>query len=129
MGIPYNTERHTVKYVLSPNKGFYFDDIYVNSNTQTNLTKWSGTSTNLFLGQVNPNGGDPNTNNLSPIRIYSCKICETNTVVRDLVPKQRVLDGKNGLYDRVTGNFYAYYGDEEDFTASVIPEGVIFIVY
>ncbi len=132
--LPYNTDRHVVQYVPGAGKGFYFDGERV-APPGVNLTTWKGTGTDLLLGQVNRNGGDLNPTNCAPIRIYSCKIWETNTMahtltlVRDLVPKQRVFDGKNGLYDRVTGNFYAYYGDEEDFTASVIPEGVIFIVY
>lgn len=128
MGLPYNTERHVVKYVKTPSKGFYFDDIFVNSNTGTNLTSWSGTGAKLFLGQVNPNDGKLNPTNLAPIRIYSCKIWETNTVMRNLVPKQRVLDGKNGLYDSVTGYFYAYYGDSADFTAELLP-GLMLIIW
>ena len=124
--LPYNTDRHVVKYVPGSGKGFYFDGTRVDPSG-VNLTKWSGTGTKLFLGQVNPNNGNPNSANLSPIRIYSCKIWENGTPKRDLVPKQRVLDGKNGLYDNVTGNFYAYYGDEADFTAVLPPAGIIIL--
>lgn len=129
LGLPYNTERHIVKYVQTPSKGFYFDDIFVNNNTQTNLTTWTGTSANLFLGTCNRNGEDILTNLNSPIRIYSCKISENGTLKRDLVPKQRLLDGKNGLYDNVTRNFYAYYGDKTDFTAVFPPPGLVVIFY
>ncbi len=131
--LPYNTNRHVVKYVPGTGKGFYFDSERVDP-PKTDLTTWKGTGTNLFLGQVNPNGGDVNPTNLSPIRIYSCKIWETNktentlTLKRDLVPKQRVFDGKNGLYDNVTGNFYAYYGNRADFTAFIPPPGMVILV-
>ncbi len=127
-GLPYNTDRHVVKYVRSPAKGFYFDDIFVNDNTQTILTTWGGTGANLFLGQNNPNGGDINPTNAAPIRIYSCKIWEGNETKRDLVPRQRVLDGKNGLYDKVTGNFYAYYGTRADFTAVLTPLETVILI-
>ena len=130
LGLSYNTERHVVKYVQTPLKGFYFDDIFVNNNTQTNLTTWSGTSAKLFLGQVNPNDrNELNPTNLAPIRIYSCKIWENGTPKRNLVPKQRLLDGKNGLYDTVTGYFYAYYGTRADFTAEIPPLGLIILFW
>ena len=92
----YDTNRHVVKYVPGSGNGFYFDGERINP-PNTNLTTWKGTGAKLFLGQVNPNGGDLNPTNLAPIRIYSCKIWENGTPKRNLVPKQRVLDGKNGL--------------------------------
>ena len=128
VGLVYNTERHVIKYVRSPSKGFYFDNIFVNNNTGTNLTTWAGTGANLFLGQVNPNDQDKlNPTNLAPIRIYSCKIWEGNELKRDLVPRQRTFDNKNGLYDKVTGSFYTYYGTGADFAAELSPLGGIII--
>ena len=115
-GIPYNTSRHVVRYV--PGAGFYFDGDLV-TTASVNLKTWSGTSANLFLGGHNPNGGSINTSLLAPIRIYYCKIWEDGTLKRDLLPKQSMSDGKNGLYDNVTGNFYC--GTPGDFTAGLIP--------
>ena len=115
---PYDTGKHVVKYVPGSGKGFYFDGNRV-APPKTDLTTWTGTSTNLFLGQINPKGGNTTPGNLAPIRIYSCKIWENGTPKRDLVPKQRKFDEKNGLYDNVTGNFYAYYGSGADFTAFI----------
>ena len=120
VGLPYNMERHVVKYVPGSGKGFYFDGERV-APPGVNLTTWSGTGANLFLGQVNPNDGKLNPTNVAPIRIYSCKIWENGTPKRDLVPKQRLFDNKNGLYDKVTGNFYTYYGTRADFTAVLSP--------
>ena len=122
---PYDTKRHVVEYVPGSGKGFYFDGNRI-APPKTNLTTWKGTGANLLLGGVNPNGGDINMANCAPIRIYSCKIWEGNEMKRDLVPRQRVLDGKSGLYDNVTGNFYAYYGSGDDFTAVIPGLTVIF---
>ena len=124
----YNTNRHVAKYVPGSGKGFYFDGERVNPPGKT-LTTWSGTGAKLFLGQVNPNDGNLNPTNLAPIRIYSCKIWEKGALKRNLVPKQRVLDGKNGLYDNVTGNFYAYYGTRADFTAEIPPPSCVVLFY
>ncbi len=126
--LPYNTERHVVKYVPGSGKGFYFDGDRVDP-PETNLTNWDGTGKYLFLGQVNRNGESLIDSYFPPIRIYSCKIWENGTPKRDLVPRQRVLDGKNGLYDNVTGNFYAYYGSGADFTAFIPPPGSVILIY
>ena len=111
-GLQYDTSRHVVRYV--PGGGFYFDGDLVTTAT-VDLKTWSGTSLNLDLGGLNANG----THKIfSPIRIYSCKIKESDVLIRDLVPKLRVSDGKSGLYDNVAGNFYC--GSNADFTAGLI---------
>ena len=122
-GLIYNTERHVVKYM--PGEGFYFDGDLVTTAT-VDLTEWVGTSKNLFLGTCNRNGAAVNTDYNAPIRIYYCKIWEDDELKRDLVPKQRQYDGKNGLYDNIDGGFYGYYGSGADFTAS-IPGMVIMV--
>ena len=126
-GFAYNTERHVIKYVCKD--GFYFDGTkVVAKKAGVDLSQWYGTSTNLYLGTVNRNGDGINADYNAPIRIYSCKMWETNVLKRDLVPKQRVFDGKNGLYDNVNGKFYAYYGVNADFTAFLPPTGFILVV-
>lgn len=126
-GIPYNTSQHIVKYV--PGNGFLFDGDLI-TTASVDLTTWSGTSTSLYLGWTNPNDDwkSRNTDLLSPIRIYACKISENGTLVHDWVPKQRKFDGKNGLYDNVTGDFLAYYGSLTDFTAGYLPCGLVVFV-
>ena len=112
-GIPYNTAKHVMKYVL--NEGFVFDGSVVDA-TPTILTNWEGTGKSIYLGALNANG-NVNTGYIPPIRIYYCKIWEGGELVRDMVPVQRVFDGKCGLLDNITTNFYGYYGDRADFTA------------
>lgn len=124
-GIPYNTAKHVMKYVR--NEGFSFDGSVVDT-APVDLTKWGGTSKDLYLGALNPNGGSANVDYLPPIRIYYCKIWEDGVLVRDLVPKQRVFDGKNGLLDNLTGNFYGYNGSRTDFTAFIPPPGTVILV-
>ena len=125
----YNTERHVVKYVKG--SGFYFDGERL-APPNVNLTSWSGTSTNLYLGAVNNNYGTLNVANNAPIRIYYCKIWEGNDLKRDLVPMQRTFDHKNGLYDNVTRKFYTYYYNDDkggaEFKAFIPPPGLIIIV-
>jgi len=126
-GLAYNTERHVIKYV--PGSGFYFDGELVTTVT-VNLTEWiieKGKAKNIFLCTCNRNGGDIDTSLNAPIRIYSCKIWENDELKCNLVPKQRVFDGKNGLYDTVRNKFYGYYGLSTDFTAH-FSSGMLIIV-
>ena len=113
-GIPYDTAKHIMKYVR--NEGFVFDGTVVDT-APFDLTKWAGISKDLYLCGHNPNGGSANVDYIPPIRIYYCKIWEDGELVRDMVPVQRVYDGKSGLLDNVTTNFYGYYGTRTDFTA------------
>jgi len=123
-GIPYNTAKHIMKYVRDV--GFVFDGTVVDT-APFDLTKWAGTSKDLYLCGHNPNGGSANVDYIPPIRIYYCKIWKDGELVRDMVPVQRVFDGKCGLLDNVTTNFYGYYGDRADFTAH-FSSGMLIIV-
>ena len=123
-GIPYNTARHVARYV--PGEGFYFDGTLV-TTASVDLKTWDGTSANLFLGANNRNGGPMDTSSNAPIRIYSCKIREDGVPVRDFVPVQRKFDGKNGLLDKVTGEFYAYYGPNTDYAAGELSGFMVFV--
>lgn len=49
----------------------------------------------------------------SKSRIYSCKIYDNGTIVRDFVPCYRKSDGKVGMYDIVNGVFYVNKGTGE----------------
>ena len=128
LGIPYNVSRHVVRYV--PGEGFYFDDALI-TNAEVNLTTWVGPSDRLYLCAINPDRKSTEFKQelVAPIRIYSCKIRETGVLVHDFVPKQRVPDGKNGLFDTVTNTFFGYYGTEADYTGELAPSGglIVFI--
>ena len=129
-GIPYDKSVHIVKYVRG--EGFYFDGSYLDPSP-FNLTKWGGTSCDLFLGGLYKNKAWPlDATTFSPIRIYYCKIWEDGVLVRDFVPRQRKFDGENGLYDLANGVFHffngtPYNGKTTDFTAGELA-GMIIIV-
>lgn len=59
------------------------------------------------------------------MKLYSCKIYDNGTLVRDFVPARRISDRKAGLWDKVS---YRFYTDENggDFKAgaenSIIPD-------
>ena len=131
-GIPYNTSRHIAGYV--PGEGFYFDSNQV-TTASVNLTTWKdpkdGSDNRLYLGALNPNGKATSFNQtlVAPIQIYSCKIWEAGVLIHDFVPKQRVPDGKNGLYDTVTKTFFGYYGTKADFTGVLAPfDGLMILI-
>jgi len=123
-GITYDMSKHIVKYVKG--EGFYFDGTLVGGTTD--FTTWSGTSHRLFLAGLNPNGTAVNAGHIPPIRIYYCKIWDASTLVRDYVPRQRNLDGMCGLLDKVSGEFYSYWGDRGAFTGRKLVGGLIAII-
>ena len=130
-GIPYNTSRHIAGYV--PGEGFYFDSNQV-TTASVNLKTWKdpkeGSDNRLYLGAINPNGKTTEFNQtlVAPIQIYSCKIWEAGVLIHDFVPKLRVPDGKNGLFDKVTNTFFGYYGTEADFTGELAPSGGLIVL-
>ena len=121
-GVPYNDDVHVARYL--PGEGISLDGTAVVASKS--MTTWSGTAANLYLGANNPNGGGIDSNQLSPIRIYYCKIWENGVLVRNLVPKQRANDGRNGLYDEVNGEFYGFIGTGT--TALVPPMATVIVV-
>ena len=75
--------------------------------TETVTTTYSGsltTPTNLYIGYAGSFGGLANISNLQG-RIYSCKIWDNGTLVRDLVPCLDEYD-RPGLYDLVNQQMY-----------------------
>lgn len=93
-----------------------------------NSSDFSKNGGNLYLFSVN-NGGNYNK---ASMKLYSCKIYDNRTLVRDFVPARRISDWKAGLWDKVS---YRFYTDENDgdFKAgaenSIIPEIGIPIEY
>ena len=61
---------------------------------------------NLYLFAINNAGA---YNRPSKIKLYSCKVYENNTLIRDLVPSKNS-DGTVGLHCKVTGLFFTNKG-------------------
>lgn len=94
-----DTKIHTIR-----NNGgeFYFDD----ENVITFSTGQFTTPYNVLLLAGNSN----NTIYASKSRVYSCKIYDNSTTVRNFVPCYRKSDNVIGLYDTVNGVFYTNAG-------------------
>lgn len=67
-----------------------------------NSSDFSKNGNNLYLFSVN-NGGNYNK---ASMKLYSCKIYDNGTLVRDFIPAKRISDGKCGLWDKVNFKFY-----------------------
>ena len=67
-----------------------------------NSSDFSKDGGNLYLFSVN-NGGNYNK---ASMKLYSCKIYDNGTLVRDFVPARRISDWKAGLWDKVNLKFY-----------------------
>lgn len=62
---------------------------------------------NLYLFAFNDNGSAQRIGNT---KIYSCKIKDNNTLVRDMIPCYRKSDNVIGMYDKVNNKFYTNAG-------------------
>lgn len=82
--------------------GYYIDNVSVNTWSSTEEFE---TTNNLMLGKI-----DASANIASNFKLYSCKIYDNNTLVRDFVPCFRDSDREVGLYDLVNGVFYTNQG-------------------
>jgi hypothetical protein len=70
---------------------------------------------NNIQGQTNNNsiilfGGVQTTDKYSKICLYSFKIYNNNTLIRDFVPVRRLSNGEIGMYDTVTKTFFDNLG-------------------
>lgn len=78
----------------------------INSTTVTNTASTFQCSFDLFLFAADESGS---AKYFSSARLYSCKIYDNGTLIRDFVPCVNEA-GAAGLYDKVKGKFYANVG-------------------
>ena len=81
------------------------------SGTQSNSS--SGATANMCIFALNP------SNIHKGMRLFSAKIYDNNTLVRDLVPVKRRSDNVVGLYDKINGVFYTNAGSGSFIAGSV----------
>ena len=95
-------------------KAFFNDTVKFNDVVYTGFA--SGTEIPkipLYLGTY---GGEPNNTEFTLVGdVYSCKIYDGYTIVRDFVPAIRTSDNKVGFYDFANSKFYTNNGSG-DFT-------------
>lgn len=95
----------TNKITIDKNKGI----TTVNGSTLSNIAYENfQCSGNLYLFALNNNGSVTFVEGHK--RLYSCKIYNNNTLIRDFIPVKRVSDNKCGLWDKVTKAFYPNAG-------------------
>jgi hypothetical protein len=96
-----NYNKHT--YDWNKNS-FYIDGTLLDSKTYTSFT----CSNKLGIFNVLESGDVPtsNTGRYFYGKLYSFKIYDNDTLVRDFVPTKRDSDNKYGLYDLITDTFY-----------------------
>lgn len=95
-------------------KAFFEDSVEFNNVAITGITSGTQTTTlPLYLGTY---GGEPNNTEVTLVGdVYSCKIYDDYTLVRDFVPAIRTSDNKVGFYDFANSKFYTNNGSG-DFT-------------
>lgn len=99
-----NIAPDTNRHVFDANKGqFYVDGVFDGSIVGTTYT----CDYNMWLFKSNGTG---QTQALSAVRIYSMKIWNNNTLVRNFIPCYRKSDNEPGMYDTVNSVFYTNVG-------------------
>ena len=110
-GVAADTYRHTFDISMSALK--LDGTAFANATTSPFSNAASGNTLYLFALHA---GWSPNVVNYASMRIYSCKIYDGETLVRDFVPVVRASDSKAGLYDLETDAFFGN-GGTGDFSA------------
>ena len=110
-GVAADTDRHTFDISMSALK--LDGTAFANATTSPFSNAASGNTLYLFALHA---GWSPNVVNYASMRIYSCKIYDGETLVRDFVPVVRASDSKAGLYDLETDAFFGN-GGTGDFSA------------
>lgn len=81
--------------------------LYINGSAVCSLRNDTFTSP-TSMGLLGCRSSEGGVYEMIPARLYSCKIWDGSTLVRDFVPALN--DGEAGLYDRVTDAFYTNSG-------------------
>ena len=124
----FNTSSHKIDYywtgvaytTLTVDSNISFQSRFSVTQTDIGITIEQGayTSSASYTGNANTNTGtvhllhsaNPNHTKYMNGRIYKAQITGSAGLVRNLVPGYRVSDGAAGLYDKVTGTFFANAG-------------------
>ena len=103
MGASINT-----RYILDKNKNV--STLYRNGTQVSQITATYGVfnpNHNMYLFACNNNGS---VSAMANVKMFSCKIYDNGTLIRDFIPCYRNSDNVIGLYDIVEGNFYTNKG-------------------
>lgn len=107
-----NTGTNINNIEISKN-GFYFNNTLIRTYTEASFTY--NKSCPIFAGY----SADDSLDLFASMNLYSCKIYDNDTLVRDYIPVRRNSDNTLGLYDRVTGHFFMNKGTGDFVAGSV----------
>mgnify|MGYP003479943665 FL=1 len=96
--------------------------IYINDvlkYTYSTVTFTAGGNMWLLTSYVRSGNSYDTMDNRAKVKLYSCKIYDGDTLVRDFVPSVDTESGKAGLYDNVNDKFYASKQDDFIYPISV----------
>lgn len=120
--IGYGTELQASNEIVAINTKYIFENKIENNQYKTYLngvniisinTQTFNNGLNLYLFCNNSN---LSIQNYAFVKLYSCKIYDKGTLIRDFVPCYRKSDNVIGLYDIVNGVFYTNVGTGSSFT-------------
>lgn len=112
--IPSVAEIMTIK--ANKNK-IYINDVL--KYTYSTATFTAGGNMWLLTSYVRSGNSYDTVQNRAKAKLYSCKIYDGDTLVRDFVPSVDTESGKAGLYDNVNDKFYASKQDDFIYPISV----------
>ena len=107
-----NTQADTNKHTFDLNKNSYYID-GVLANTASTSTFQLTTNLGIFNAPATSSFSDSET---FIGKVFSCKIYDNGTLIRDYVPCKRDSDSKSGLYDVVNDVFYTAVNTSYNFT-------------
>ena len=103
-GIKADTNKHTFT-IDSLNKVVTMDDRY---NTTITTTRTNNSINTMLLFSYRGDGTTPD--NFPYLKMYSTKIYNNNTLIRDFIPCFRNSDNEVGMYDIINNIFYTNQG-------------------
>lgn len=98
--IPMNSKVHLT---IEPQR-IYWEDEYGDTDSINNIPQRVDSIYPLFLYALNT-GGVADYNGSVGMRVYNCKIYESDTLLHEFVPAKRVSDNAIGFYDVVDQSF------------------------
>lgn len=111
-----NVTADTNKHTFDLNKNnYYIDNVLAN----TASTSTFQLTTNLGIFNAPSTSSFQNTETFIG-KVFSCKIYDNGTLIRDFVPCYRDSDSKSGLYDIVNDVFYTAVNTSYNFTVGPI---------
>ena len=121
----YGSDQKSFEASVALNKRHMFDKsksaCAIDSNSVTNAASTFQVECNLFLFANNDAGA---MNNATPMRLYSCRIYDGGSLVRDFVPC-RNSGGTVGLYDMAGAVFYSGSGSGAFTAGSTVAAGAV----